>query len=480
MKTTMLPIRNLMTYLGDSTATGLFIVLLVCFVLSPVAQAVTPAPDGGYPGLNTAEGQNALFNLTSGVWNTAIGGQALFNDTSGSSNTATGVKALVNNTTGSQNMANGALALFNNTQGTGNTATGYQALYTTTTGSQLTAYGFRALASNTTGLQNTALGARALATNDRGGANTAAGFQALAANVGGSYNTALGRLALANNTDGGNNTAIAGNALLNNTIGHENIAIGVAALSNNTTGIGNTATGNNALSNNSTGIYNIALGYSAGGLITGDNNIDIGNQGVAGESHTIRIGTNGFFQTRAFIAGIRGVTTANANALPVVIDSAGQLGTMSSSQRFKNDVKSMDESSEAILALKPVTFHYKSDGTKTPQFGLIAEEVAEVSPNLVVRDDKGEIYTVRYDAVNAMLLNEFLKEHRKVEEQSRKMQEQEATTAYLKSTVAEQQKDFQATVVQLRKEIEALTAGLQKVSARVEAATAPQIVTNNQ
>src|SRR5207248_654582 len=149
-------------------------------------------------------------------------------------------------------------------------------------------------------------------------------------------------------------------------------------------------------------------------------------------------------------------TTKNANAIPVVIDSAGQLGTTSSSARFKNEIKPMNTASEAILALKPVTFHYTSDNTNTPQFGLIAEEVAKVNPDLVVRDENGEIYTVRYDAVNAMLLNEFLKEHRKVEQQ-------EAAIVGLKSMVAQQQRDFQTTIAQQQKQIEALTAGLQKM-----------------
>jgi trimeric autotransporter adhesin len=145
----------------------------------------------------------------------------------------------------------------------------------------------------------------------------------------------------------------------------------------------------------------------AGNLTTGDSNIDIGNPGVAGDSLTICIGFQGS-QTATFIAGIRGLTTGNGDAIRVLIDSAGQLGTVSSSRRFKKEIKPMDKASEAILALKPVTFHYKSDNTNTPQFGLIAEEVAEVNPDLVVRNADGEIYTVRYDAVNAMLLNEFL------------------------------------------------------------------------
>jgi hypothetical protein len=202
---------------------------------------------------------------------------------------------------------------------------------------------------------------------------------------------------------------------LDNTAGGANTASGVNALLSNTAGDFNTAVGFNALNINMTGSNNIALGFSAGSNITGDYNIDIGSTGGSGEFSTIRIGQAGS-QTRTFVAGIRGVTTGNMNAIPVLIDSVGQLGTMSSSRRFKKEIKRMDKASEAILALKPVTFHYKSDKTNTPQFGLIAEDVAAVKPDLVVRDENGEIYTVRYEAVNAMLLNEFLKEHSTVQE----------------------------------------------------------------
>jgi uncharacterized coiled-coil protein SlyX len=248
--------------------------------------------------------------------------------------------------------------------------------------------------------------------------------------------------------------------------------LGASALFNNAAGDDNVAIGFSALLNN-TGSGNIALGTLAGSaLTTGNSNIVIGNlvPGVAGEANTLRIGQSIF---TTFIAGIRGVTTVNANAIPVLIDSAGQLGTMSSSRRFKKEIQSMDKVSEAILGLKPVTFHYKSDATNTPQFGLIAEEVAQVNADLVVRDDKGDIYTVRYDAVNAMLLNEFLKEHRKVEAQERKVEEQEATIAELK-------KDFRETVAQQQKQIKALASGLEKVSAQLEVNKAvPQMVVND-
>src|SRR5207244_5560505 len=224
-----------------------------------------------------------------------------------------------------------------------------------------------------------------------------------------------------------------------------------------------------------------ALGYFAGHDLTiGDYNIDIGNLGVAAEANTIRIGDSN--QNRTFIAGIRGVTTVNA-AIPVLIDTLGQLGTASSSRRFKHEIKPMDKASEAILALKPVTFHYKSDKKSTPQFGLIAEEVAEVNPDLVVRDEKGEIYTVRYDAVNAMLLNEFLKEHRAFLKEERKVEAQEATITQLKQ-------DFQSKLADQQRQIKALTSGLEKVNNQLAAASsshgglelnkpAPQIVSSN-
>jgi len=264
---------------------------------------------------------------------------------------------------------------------------------------------------------------------------------------------ANGVAALNVNTTGGNNTATGCLVLFLNTEGLFNTAVGVNALFHNTTGDNNTAVGSSALSNNNTGNNNIALGFGTGSNVTTANNV-------------IAIGSAGAdVNNSCYIGNIRGRTTQNANAISVVIDSSGQLGTVSSSARFKNEIKPMDKASEAILALKPVTFHYTSDKTSTPQFGLIAEEVAKVNPDLIVRDEKGEIYTVRYDAVNAMLLNEFLKEHRKNEEQ-------EATIAQLK-------KELQATAALQQKQIEALTAGLQKVSAQLEASKpAPQVFNN--
>ena len=222
------------------------------------------------------------------------------------------------------------------------------------------------------------------------------------------------------------------------TSGSVNAADGFAALFNNTVGSNNTANGWKALSRNTTGSNNIALGDSAGiNLTTGKNNIDIGNAGVAGEANKIRIGTKGT-QKAAFIAGISGATVASG--VGVIVGSNGQLGTVVSSERFKDAIKPMDKASEAILALKPVTFRYKKDldPESIPQFGLVAEEVEKVNPDLVARDEQGKPYTVRYEAVNAMLLNEFLKEHRKVTEQSGEIGELKATVAELKSALREQ------------------------------------------
>jgi Chaperone of endosialidase len=393
--------------------------VLACFGLLPRTQAVVPAPDGGYPGFNTAEGQNAFFSLTTGVGNTGVGWYSLWSNTDGSYNTALGAGTLLFNI-GDQNTFEG--------------------------------------------VNNTAVGAAALLFNTTGSDNTATGLAALLNNTEGTNNTATGEFALASNTTGNLNTANGLSALYSNTIGIANTAEGGDALVLNTTGGGNTAIGIGALSSNTTGNNNIAVGSGAGhALTTGDHNIVIGNPNQdADESNTIRIG-NSISQTRAFIAGIRGVATGNNDAINLVIDSAGQLGTVSSSRRFKKEIQPMEEASEAILALKPVTFHYKSDKTNRLEFGLIAEDVAEVNPDLVVRDEDGKIYTVRYDAVNAMLLNEFLKEHRRNERQEARIQEQDAK-------IARQQK-----------QIEALTAGLQKVSAQVELSkSAPKAALNNQ
>jgi hypothetical protein len=366
--------------LKTTTSRVLLLMALVCFALLPKAQAVSPPPDGGYPGGNTAEGQNALFSLTTGGFNTAVGFLSVRNNTTGNFNTAIGAGTLLANS-GDQNTATGAGALL----------------------------------SNSTGVQNTANGA----------------------------------FALFNNTTGSGNTANGVNALINNTTGSNNTANGANALLHNTTGDFNTANGAGALFGNTTGHDNIALGVDAGiNISTGNNNIDIGNTGFGNESDTIRIGTS---QTKAVMVGIYGMTVGSGT--PVYVNPSGLLGTATSSARFKTNIRSMGDASEALLALNPVAFRYKPelDPKGIPQFGLVAEEVEKVNPALVVRDADGKPYSVRYEAVNAMLLNEFLKKHRKVEKL-------EATVAGLVATVKEQ------------------AAQLQRLSARIETnKPAPQV-----
>jgi hypothetical protein len=487
-KTTTPPIKNSISRSPLRCGFLLVPLALAWFALSPTARAVSPAPDGGYPNGNTAEGTGALSSLTSGSYDTAMGLQALFSNTTGFYNTGTGVNALFNNTGGAFNTANGGFALFSNTTGNSNTATGqnalvnnttasydtamgYQSLFSNTTGTSNTGTGVNALFSNTTGLSNTATGVGALFSNTTATFNTATGFAALFSNTIGFQNTATGTAALYHDTTGGLNTANGDHALFSNTTGdlnsadggyalystttgNDNTANGFEALFSNTTGSSNTATGVNALINNTTGHDNIAVGVFAGSSIqTGINNIDIGNQGFGDESDTIRIGTS---QTKAVMVGIYGGNPASA--LPVYVNSSGLLGTPTSSARFKTNIRSMGDASEVLLALHPVTFQYKPelDSKGIPQFGLVAEEVEKVNPDLVVRDAEGKVYSVRYEAVNAMLLNEFLKEHRTVEEQG-------------------------ATIAKQQKQIEALTAGLLKMSARIKVSkSAPQIVADNQ
>ena len=369
----------------NTFGTILLVLALASFTPLPTAQSaggLHPPPDGGYSGFNTAEGDDALFSLTTGTGNTASGFHALFNNTTGTQNTANGAEAMFSNSTGTFNTAIGVIALNDNTSGSRNTATGQQALLSNTTGSRNTASGFAALELNVTGDHNAAFGWTALFFNDSGG-------------------------------------------------------------------------------------LNIALGDAAGERLTsGDNNIDIGNIGMTAEANTIRIGTEVFTtddfglnhpaHTATYIAGISGTAVSGA---PVIVTASGQLGVAASSARFKDDILPMNRASEGILALKPVTFHYKReiDAKGTHQFGLLAEDVEKVNPDLVVRDAEGKAYTVRYDAVNAMLLNEFLKEYRKVEQQ-------QLTIGELKSTVARQQKGMERLTARVEEQV----SQIQKVSAQLE------------
>src|SRR5438105_9165407 len=373
------------TSIGRPFSRSVFILVTLgfaCFALLAKAQAVSPPPDGGYPGGNTAEGQSALLSLTTGGFNTAVG--------------------------------------------------------------------FFSLRSNTTGPYNTALGAGALSSNITGDGNTADGV-----------------LALFSNLTGGANTATGINALFSNTVGSDNTGTGLGALAFNTAGDNNTATGYGALGN-STGSGNTALGAFAGADVTTASNVICIGFDVRGNN----------VDNSCFIGNIFGSTSVNG--VGVLVNSNGRLGTMTSSRRFKEEIKPMDKASETLFALKPVTFRYKKeiDRERIPQFGLVAEDVEKVDPDLVARDEKGKPYSVRYDQVNAMLLNEFLKEHREVERQQSKIENQEETIirlmtssvkqeamiAELKCIVAKQEKGMEALAAHVREQ----AAKIQKVGAQVE------------
>jgi hypothetical protein len=359
---------------------------------------------------NTAIGVAALRNNTTASDNTADGYQAIYSNTTGNNNTASGYQALYSNTTGSDNTASGSGALFSNTTAGANTAAGYQSLYSNTTGTNNLADGSAALYGNTTGNGNTAGGSQALYSNTTASGNTAEGVQSLYSNTTGSDNTGSGFQALNSNITGSNNTASGYQTLYSNTTASDNTASGYQALYGNTTGNGNTAGGFQALISNTSGSNNIAIGYNAASTVAGENsnNIHIGSVGASGDNGTVRIGTNGT-QTSFFVAGVRGVTTGDNNAVAVMIDSNGQLGTISSSRRFKEDIRNMGDASESLMRLRPVTFRYKQpfdDGSRPIQYGLIAEEVAEVYPNLVAHSPDGRIETVKYQVLGPMLLNE--------------------------------------------------------------------------
>ena len=428
---------------------------------APNTFGVVPAPDGGYPNFTTAEGQNALLNLTSGVANTAVGSFSLESVTTGSFNTGIGADTLVLNT-GDDNTATGAAALLLNTTGANNTADGTATLVNNSTGEDNTAVGAFALNSNTAS-GNTAIGSNALLNNTTGGTlgnavgfevgpNVAVGQQALENNTVASANTALGYQALHRFTTGppklseqlGICTAVGFQALGNATGGFGNSGFGYQALINNTSGVANTAIGTLALNNNATGDENTAVGLNAGDAVTTANNVICIGALVVGEN----------VSNSCYIGNIFGEISSGGTA--VSINADGKLGTMTSSRRFKEEIKPMERSSEALFALKPVTFRYKSeiDPQGISQFGLVAEDVEAINPDLVVRDKEGKVNTVRYEAVNAMLLNEFLKEHKKVEELRNDFE----------STVALQKTQIQALTAQLKQQ----AVQIQKVRAQVE------------
>lgn len=357
-----------------------FVVVCLLLVLGRPAHGgpVNPTPSDAYG--NTAGGSNALLNtVVPGQMNTAFGYYALFSSSTGAGNTAAG-----------------ANALFLNDTGNANTATGVSALN-----------------SNKTGSNNTAAGAYALCNNSSGSQNTADGFSALSSNTGGNFNTASGYVALGSNKTGNNNTAAGANALLFNTSGSENTASGVGALFNNTTGARNTALGRNALRNSATGNSNLALGYGAGSQLTsGGENIYLGHPGAARESKTLRLGKA---QTRTFVAGVAAAAVAG-NA--VYVTKNGQLGIKASSARYKTDIAPLGERSDSLHQLRPVTFRYKEEPGGLPEYGLIAEEVAAVYPELVTRDARGVVVGVRYEALIPLLLNELQQQQRLLEAQA--------------------------------------------------------------
>jgi trimeric autotransporter adhesin len=325
----------------------------------------------------------------------------------------------------------------------GNTAEGTAALLSLgPNGFNNTAIGFLSLKNTTQGDANTAVGAGALFSNRGQGQNTATGAGALF-NSNGENNTANGAFALYTNSIGSGNTAVGSNALYNNTVTYANTAIGYGALFNNGgdfgTAGGNTAIGFEALYNNTTGNSNIAVGSNAGFAVTTSSNV-------------LCIGTQGAnVDDSCYIANI---WQQPGGSQQVFVNADGKLGAQVSSRRFKDEIKPMEQSSEVIYKLRPVSFRYKPviDPSRPSGFGLIAEDVDAVASDLVLRDKEGKPYTVRYDAVNAMLLNEFLKEHQAFVEEQRKVE-------------------------RLEKQVAALTAGLQKVSAELETnRAAPQTV----
>jgi hypothetical protein len=328
---------------------------------------------------NTAMGSNALLHVNldeSGCHNTASGEDTLYSDTAGSYNTATGFSALFSNTTGNNNTSSGYESLYFNTTGGDNAGIGYQALYRNTTGAYNAAFGASALFDNSTGSDNAAFGYAALHANT-GSSNTAAGYESLYANTSGAENTALG----------------------------------LHALTGNTTGSGN-----------------IGLGYRGGSnLTTGNNNVDIANAGVTAESGVIRIGTAGT-QTKTYISGIYGTSVGGS---AVMVNSSGQLGVVVSSERFKTDITPMGTESAKLEELRPVTFHLKTNPSGALQYGLIAEEVAKVYPELIVRDDRGQIDGVRYDELAPLLLNEMQQQQRLIAAQEQRAAAQDAKIAEL-------------------------------------------------
>jgi hypothetical protein len=295
----------------------------------------------------------------------------------------------------------------------GNTAVGGSALMSNTTGATNTAVGENAMYYNTSGDTNTAIGMQSLFRNTTGGANVGVGFDSLFSNISGGFNTASGYYALYSNYSGTNNAGFGADSLYYNVNGSSNTGIGTQSLLNNTDGSGNVGLGFDTLLENTIGSYNIALGYGAGANVTtGSNNIEIGAPGAASDNNTIQIGVQGT-QSSTTIAGIYGTPVAGS---AVYVTSTGRLGVQASSERYKTDITPMSEPSKKLQQLRPVTFHYKFDPQKTDQYGLIAEEVAQVYPELVIRDDKGTVQGVHYEELAPMLLKALQEQQRVIDD----------------------------------------------------------------
>lgn len=359
----------------------------------------------------------------SGASNTGVGASALSSNTTGANNTASGLQALGANTNGSNNTAFGTIALRNNPSASDNTAIGARALFSNIACCN-TAGGTFALTNNTIGTFNTAFGAFALQNNTTGLENTASGYFALISNTTGSENTAIGVRALQFNTAGGNT------------------ALGHGALSGNTTDEDNTAIGDGALLLNTTGGSNIAVGSAAGAnLGTGNDNIAIGSYGETADTRTIRIGRP-FIQNRTFVAGVRGITTGLADGATVLIDSNDQLGTINSSASLKRDIISIGEQSTTLMKLRPVSFFYRSDTVGFRQYGLIAEEVAEVMPELVQFSPTGEAQTVRYHFLPPLLLSEIQKQEQTIQKQEVTIDDQRTEIRRIQARLTALEKRF--------------------------------------
>ena len=386
-------------------------------------------------GTITLDGYLALPNTTSSTGMILLGGNSFLHN-SGDRNTFVGGNAGNLTMAAGLNSGVGHGALSSNAGGSANSAFGESALFSNTSGIDNAAVGQAALHDNTIGGNNSALGRLALTHNTSGWGNSAVGFTAMESNTTGTDNAAVGQAALWSNTTGDYNAALGVVALASNTTGIANSAMGFDALYWNDTGNNNTGAGAYALAQNTTGSYNVAVGYGAGyNHTSGDNNVYIATSGPATESGAIRIG-NGSVHSSTFIAGISGATSASG--VPVYVDNAGRLGTTTSSARFKEEIAAMADESDVLMSLRPVSFYYRPelDETHTRQYGLVAEEVAKVAPQLVAYDDSGAPRTVRYHFVDAMLLNEVQKQRRLLDEQSLANQQQKATIDELTARLA--------------------------------------------